>query len=144
VHWYDGGKLPPNELFQGEKLITHDGGSLIIGSKGTLFTRTWHGGETPADWFVLLPRERFADVTMPQPWLPRTKSHHQEWVDASMGQGQTQSPFHYAARLTESLLLGDVALRAGASLTWDADAMKGTGAPGLDAFVRPTFRAGWW
>ena len=43
--WYDGGKLPPKELFQGEKLIEHDGGSLVIGTKGTLFTRTWHGGE---------------------------------------------------------------------------------------------------
>ena len=46
--WYDGGKLPPRDLFQGEKLITRDGGSLVIGSKGTLFTRTWHGGQTDA------------------------------------------------------------------------------------------------
>ena len=58
--WYDGGKLPPPELFQGQKLITRDGGSLVIGSKGTLFTRTWHGGENEKDWFVLLPREKFA------------------------------------------------------------------------------------
>ena len=36
MSWYDGGKLPPQELFQGEKLITHDGGSLVIGTKGTL------------------------------------------------------------------------------------------------------------
>ena len=34
--WYDGGKLPPEALFQGEKLIGRDGGSLVIGSKGTL------------------------------------------------------------------------------------------------------------
>ena len=47
--WYDGGKLPPQDLFQGEKLITHDGGSLVIGTKGTLFTRTWHGGQTDVD-----------------------------------------------------------------------------------------------
>ena len=32
--WYDGGKLPPKELFQGEKLVTHDGGSLVIGTQG--------------------------------------------------------------------------------------------------------------
>lgn len=38
--WYDGGKLPPSELFLGEPRIGSDGGSLIVGSKGTLFTRT--------------------------------------------------------------------------------------------------------
>ena len=50
--WYDGGKLPPEELFQGEPRVSKDGGSLVIGSKGTLFTRTWHGGcpiSCPAD-----------------------------------------------------------------------------------------------
>ena len=57
--WYDGGKLPPKELFQGEKLVTHDGGSLVIGSKGTLFTRTWHGGDSPRNMFVLLPQATF-------------------------------------------------------------------------------------
>src|SRR5256885_2134603 len=53
--WYDGLKKPPTELFQGEKRLTN--GSLIIGSKGTLFTRTWHGGgETanPEEDFYLL------------------------------------------------------------------------------------------
>ncbi len=63
--WYDGGKLPPTELFQGQKLITRDGGSLVIGTKGTLFTRTWHGGQNDADMFVLLPRQRFAKFEPP-------------------------------------------------------------------------------
>ncbi len=143
LHWYDGGKLPPQELFQGEKLITHDGGSLIIGSKGTLFTRTWHGGQNDADWFVLLPRTQFADVSMPAPTLPRVQSHHQEWVDACLGRGETQSPFRYAAVLTEALLVGNVALRGGKSIQWDAGAMAVPGAPELDRFIKPTFRAGW-
>ena len=63
--WYDGGKLPPQELFQGEKLISHDGGSLVIGTKGTLFTRTWHGGQTDVDMFVLLPRKQFEGFVPP-------------------------------------------------------------------------------
>src|SRR5262249_2027840 len=73
--WYDGGKLPPTELFQGEKLISKDGGSLAIGTKGTLFTRTWHGGENESDMFVLLPRKQFADYRPPSPTLPRPRSH---------------------------------------------------------------------
>ena len=108
--WYDGGKLPPEELFQGEKLIGRDGGSLVIGSKGTLFTRTWHGGENEADMFLLLPRKQFEGVQMPTPSLPRPQSHHFEWVDACRGRGKTLSDFGYASRLSESLLLGNVAL----------------------------------
>ena len=141
--WYDGGKLPPPELFQGQKLITRDGGSLIIGSKGTLFTRTWHGGENDADMFVLLPRDRFADVTLPAPTLPRTPSHHREWLDACRGLAKTQSPFEYAAVLTESLLLGNLALRTGQPVEWDAAAMRVTNNAAAAAFVRPEFRKGW-
>ena len=40
-------------------LVEKDGGSLMIGSKGTLFTRTWHGGENEKNNFVLLPRKQF-------------------------------------------------------------------------------------
>jgi predicted dehydrogenase len=141
--WYDGGKLPPSELFHGQKLITRDGGSLVIGTKGTLFTRTWHGGQNDADMFVLLPRERFAKFEPPAATLPRVSSHHHEWVEACLGRGQAQSNFVYAATLTETLLLGNVALRAGGSIEWDADGMHARGASQAGAYVRPSFRAGW-
>ena len=72
--WYDGGKLPPPELFQGERLIGRDGGSLVIGTKGTLFTRTWHGGESDADMFVLLPRKAFQDFTAGTDPAPRGRT----------------------------------------------------------------------
>jgi predicted dehydrogenase len=141
--WYDGGKLPPTELFQGEKLITHDGGSLVIGTKGTLFTRTWHGGENEKDWFVLLPHDKFDGLTPPPQTLPRTPSHHKEWLDACRGEGKTQSPFEYAAVLSESLLLGNVALRTGQPVEWDAAQMRVTNNSAAERFVRPEFRKGW-
>jgi len=141
--WYDGGKLPPAPLFQGEKLIGRDGGSLVIGSKGTLFTRTWHGGETDADMFVLLPRKQYEGLAMTAQTVPRTPSHHHEWASACLGKGTTLSPFSYASVLTESLLLGNVALRAGKTIQWDRDAMRAIGCPEADPFVRPEFRAGW-
>jgi predicted dehydrogenase len=141
--WYDGGKLPPRELFQGEPLLSKDGGSLIIGSKGTLFTRTWHGGENASDMFVLLPRKQFAGYSPPAPSLPRTQSHHQEWVDACRGQGTTQSHFGYAAALTEALLLGNVALRTGKKIAWDATKMQAKNCPEATPFLHPAFRKGW-
>jgi predicted dehydrogenase len=141
--WYDGGKTPPVELFQGEKVPKVDGGSLVIGSKGTLFTRTWHGGENKSDMFVLLPRKQFEGYQPPTPTLPRVKSHHQEWVDACRGRGKTLSNFGYASVLTEALLLGNVALRAGKRIEWDAKTMTAKGCPEADRFVKPTFRDGW-
>jgi predicted dehydrogenase len=141
--WYDGGKLPPAELFQGEPIISKDGGSLVIGRKGTLFTRTWHGGESDADMFVLLPRKTFDGFESPKPTLPRTASHHREWLDACRGRAQSLSPFGYAASLTEALLVGNLALRAGQAIDWDAEHMRATGAPAADAFIHPPARTGW-
>jgi hypothetical protein len=141
--WYDGGKLPPRDLFQGEKLISRDGGSLVVGSKGTLFTRTWHGGQTDADMFVLLPRKQFLEMTPPTPSLPRVASHHQEWVDACLGKGATLSNFGYAAGLTEALLVGNLALRTGKAIEWDSAGMRAPNCPEADRFIRPEFRTGW-
>jgi predicted dehydrogenase len=141
--WYDGGKLPPDALFQGEKLIGRDGGSLVIGSKGTLFTRTWHGGQTEEDMFVLLPRKQYEGIPMAAQSVPRTPSHHHEWVDACRDRGKTLSEFGYASRLTESLLLGNVAIRTGKAIEWDSSAMRATNAPEAEVFVKPTFRNGW-
>jgi predicted dehydrogenase len=143
MHWYDGGKLPPEELYQGERRTSKDGGSLVIGSKGTLFTRTWHGGEDDGDMFVLLPRKQFEGFTPPAQTLGRPKSHHHEFADACRGHGRTESNFPYAARLTESLLLGNLALRTGKNIEWDARAMKAKGCPEADAFIKPEFRKGW-
>ena len=143
LHWYDGGKVPPVELFHGEPVPKADGGSLVIGSKGTLLTRTWHGGQSARDWFVMLPREKFKDYQPPPKSLPRTASHHQEWIDACRGRGKTLSNFGYAAVLTESLLVGDLALRVGKDLTWDAGKMAAMGCPEADAFIKPQFREGW-
>jgi predicted dehydrogenase len=141
--WYDGGKLPPQDLFQGEKLITRDGGSLVIGSKGTLFTRTWHGGQNEKDMFLLLPRRQFAEVTPATQTLPRVASHHQEWVDACLGKGEALSNFGYAARLTEALLVGNLALRTGKPIRWDPAGMRAIDSPEADALIRPELRSGW-
>ncbi len=141
--WYSGGKLPPRELFQGEKLITRDGGSLAIGSKGTLFTRTWHGGEDKNNMFMLLPKKEFEGLAGPEKSIPRVKSHHQEWIDACRGQGKTLSHFGYASVLTEGLLLGNLALRTGKKIVWDAQKMEALGCPEAAPIIHPEFRAGW-
>lgn len=141
--WYDGGKLPPRDLFHGEPIPNQDGGSLVIGSKGSLLTRTWSGGQSEADMFVLLPRSKFKDFEPPQPSLPRVASHHHEWVAACRGDGKPLSNFGYASTLTEALLVGDLALRLGRDVEWDSQNLRVPGHGDADRFIRPQFRAGW-
>jgi predicted dehydrogenase len=139
--FYDGKKLPPADLFHGEKIS--DNGSLVIGGKGTLYTRTWHGGETADDMFLLLPKKSFLGYQPPAPTLPRTPEHHIEWINACKGGPRTQSDFQYAARLTEGLLVGFLALRTGQRIEWDAGRMSARGNAAADQFIHPEFRKGW-
>nr|WP_297786544.1 Gfo/Idh/MocA family oxidoreductase [uncultured Allomuricauda sp.] len=48
--------------------------------------------------------------------------HYHQFVDACLGKDTTTAPFDYAARLTETILLGTIAGRfPGETLHWDAD-----------------------
>ena len=139
--FYDGKHVPPAELFHGETIPGN--GSLIIGSKGTLFTRTWHGGGNEADMFLLLPQKKFIDYQPPAITLPRTREHHAEWVAACKGGPRSQSDFGYAATLTEGLLVGTLALRTGKRIEWDARSMTAKNCPETEPFIKPLFRKGW-
>jgi hypothetical protein len=81
----------------------------------------------------------------PQPVLPRARnsSHHAEWLAAIRGVGTPLSNFGYASVLTESLLLGNVALRLGKKIEWDGPNMRAVNTPEADQYIKPEFRAGW-
>ena len=49
----------------------------------------------------------------------------------------------YAGPLTETILLGNLAVWAGTKVEWDAKDMKATNPPELDAIVRPHYRDGY-
>jgi len=53
------------------------------------------------------------------------------------------SNFEYGARLTEIVLLGNVALRTGKKLEWDSAGLKAKNAPEADKFIKEQYRAGW-
>jgi len=58
--------------------------------------------------------------------LPRIEKeeHEMNWVQCSQGQTEASCPFEYAARLTETMLLGVVSLRSGKKLEYDAANMR--------------------
>ena len=84
----------------------------------------------------------------PPKTLPRVEGgrsgHEKNWLDAIRQKGQAVSSFDYAGPFTESVLLGNVALRfTGTRLFWDAPTMRVTNMPEADEFVQHQYRAGW-
>jgi hypothetical protein len=89
-----------------------------------------------------------AAFVRPPRTLPRVPDgragHEKNWLDAIRQQGQAVSHFDYAGPFTESVLLGNVAMRfPGTRLLWDAPNMTVTNMPNADAFIRHEYRAGW-
>ena len=136
--WYDGGLLPnrPEEL--GDEALNKGGGALLVGSKGKLLHDTY--GLNPR----LLPKSLHDSFGKPPQKLPRIpgERHELNWVDAAKGKTEASCPFEYAARLTEVMLLGIVALRANTKIHYDAANMRITNAS-ADDYLRRTYRAGW-
>jgi predicted dehydrogenase len=110
--WYDGVNAPKEhkelKMPKGEKLPEQ--GAMFIGEKGRL----------------LLPHigypKLIVDGKMEKFNFPELEEidHYHQFVDACLGKTKTSAPFSYAARLTESILLGVVANRfPNEKLHWD-------------------------
>jgi len=138
--WYDGwqtgGRRPPEDLLGGEPL--GPSGVLLIGEKGKFFSDDDFGRR-----WSLLPKARFRDYQPPEPQLPRSPGHHLEWLQACKGGAPAMASFDRASRLTEVVLLGIVALRAGGSIEWDAAGMRVTNNARANRFLRRDPRRGW-
>ena len=136
MHWYDGGKRPSAELIGGGQVAKN--GAIVVGDRGTMYSIEWTG----ADWH-LLPEEKFRDYRPPEPSVPRSSGHHAEWIAACKGGPAAFCNFvDFAAPLTEVMLLGNLALRTGQKIEWDAQAMRVKGRPKADEFIRREYRKG--
>jgi predicted dehydrogenase len=137
--WYDGGLMPqkPEEL--GDEELIKEGGAIIVGSKGKLMHNTY--GAHPR----LLPQSLQESAGKPPEKLARIpgEAHELNWVDAAKGKGETDSPFSYAAKLTEVMLLGVVALRAGRKINYDGANMRITNVPDANQYLTRQYRQGW-
>jgi hypothetical protein len=91
----------------------------------------------------LLPEEKFKDFQRPQKTIARSAGHHKEWVSACKNGTPTTCNFDYSGALAETVLLGNVAYKAGKKIEWDAAAMKCTNAPDADQYLRREYRKGW-
>ncbi|MEK7407815.1 MAG: Gfo/Idh/MocA family oxidoreductase [Acidobacteriota bacterium] len=136
VTWYEGGLKPPRplELEAGQPLPAS--GILFAGEKGVLLSG-FSGGPR------LVPEEKTKAYTPPPKTTPRTVGHYQEWVEACKGGKPANCEFEFATLITETALLGTVAVRTGKHLVWDAATMRITNDADANQYVNEPYRAGW-
>ena len=154
LHWIDGGMLPdrPEELGADEAMGGSDGGVIITGTKGKMMCECY--GNNPQ----LLPTSRTKEVNVPQVKKRVPEGHYVQWVNgciAGYGVNELSSSFDYAGPLTESILMGNLALRSWnikdgkgrftgrKKLLWDAENMKITNYDEANQYVRRTYRDGY-
>jgi len=143
LHWYDGGLLPerPADLEPERKLP--ESGTIFIGDKGKMWCETY--SESPR----LIPETFMQSYTeRPAKTLPRVPGgrdgHEKNWLDAIRSHGKAVSDFEYAGPFTETVLLGNVALRFPSQrLLWDGPNMKVTNVPEANQYVVHSYRQGW-
>jgi hypothetical protein len=112
---------------------------LLIGSKGKLLHETY--GANPR----LLPKSLHDSFGEPAKKLPRIpgQQHELNWVAAAQGKAEASCPFEYAARLTETMLLGVVALHAEKKIQYDGANMRVTNVAAANDFLKREYRTGW-
>jgi predicted dehydrogenase len=137
VFWYDGGCLPPRDIVGlGPKEEFPGNAFVLVGEKGKIYSESG-----------LLPAERMKQFKPPKASIPRCASNHfAEWVTACKGGRPAFSNFpDHGGPLSEMVLLGNLAIRAGAGkkLLWDGPNMKCTNLPELNQFLRREYRKGW-
>lgn len=168
----DGGIQPerPAELGPNERMGDGGNGTIFIGTKAKMMCATY--GKEPN----LLPTSRTKEVNIPKT-IARVPNgddgHYAAWVEATIaGYGSEKaknlsSHFDIAGPLTESVLMGNLAIRSYdiqrrekkvdngkereiiaypgryIKLLWDGPNMKITNFDDANQFVKRTYREGW-
>lgn len=159
--WYDGGIKPkrPEELLPDEPMAELDGGIIFEGTSGKLMAGLF--GRNP----TLLPTKKMKETTLPTSKYPfvekGSEGHQQQWVKAcKKGYGTyTSSAFETAGPLTETVLMGNLAVRSynyaetnakGSKiypgrkrLLWDGPNMKITNFDPANQYVQRKYRGNW-
>jgi predicted dehydrogenase len=160
--WYDGGNLPPEEILKQlpegfQKRVAEQragkektSGAVLVGTNGIIFSQNDYG----AQYSLIRDGKRVTDFKKPEQTLPRIPyeggtDERQKWEFVKSITGEythgTMSNFGYAGRLTETMLVGIVALRSavGKRIEWDAKTLTSPNAPEVNKYVKREYRKGW-
>jgi hypothetical protein len=129
--WYEGGKRPSADLLGGRQ-PSSGGGYLLVGDKATLYSTGQRG-------FQVL-----GGAAEPKGDFEQSPGHFAEFVRAIKGGPPAVSNFlDYAGPLTETVLLGNLAVWSGKKIEWDAKNLKAKGAPEVEPIIRREYRKGY-
>ena len=114
----------------------------MVGEKGRLYS--------PGDSGDQQQLEVNGQVKTPEQTLARLSSdggpdqnRKREWIEAIQGGSKPLSNFDYASMLTESMLLGNVAVRLGKAIDYDGAKGKVANLPAAAPLIARTPRSGW-
>lgn len=149
IYWSDGGLMPARpDLLPDDVPLERGGGVIYIGEKGILMHETY--GTKPR----LFP-ESLKEVAEKVPkTYPRIETnddpqkspkHRMNWAKTIMGKDKASSPFDYAGPLTETMLLGVVAMRAGQGkkVYYDGETGRITNPTDANQYLHREYRKGW-
>lgn len=131
--WYHG--QPGPDLTGKTRYASFDSGVLFEGEKGSVVSDYGH--------YRLLPEDRFKGVELPKPTIARSVGHHREWLQAIQNGGTTTCNFDYSGALAETVLLGNVAYKAGGKIQYDAKTGRVTGGNNASRYLLREYRRGW-
>jgi len=136
--WYDGGLRPPLLKDLDKEMKMGAGGTLYVGRKGKILDD------------VIIPEKLRKAYKVPEPSIPASPGHEMEWILACKGGDPAGSNFEWAGPLTETILLGNIALRpemrefqTSECLLYDPETSKFTNMPDANRFFHYEYRAGW-
>lgn len=134
LFWYDGGMKPLiPELGIGP---LKSEGMMFVGDKGRIIAG--FRGEKP----VLYNGTKSAPEA-PVPATQQDEDSNDIWISSFKNNTQSPGSFIYAGPVTETILLGAVALRAGKKVEYDTMNMKITNVPEANKYLVREYRKGW-
>jgi predicted dehydrogenase len=140
ITWYDGLNRPflPKEVDKDFELPSQ--GGLYYGDKGILLIPHIPSEKNPP---ILLPKSRMHDFVRPKQLFSRDLNHYQEWIKACKEGTLPSTNFDYSGPLTETVLLGNVAAKAGKRILWDSNNLNITNMPEANKYLKREYREGW-
>ncbi len=136
VHWYDAGIKPPapDEL-DGAGLAEE--GMLLVGDQGKILCG--FNGSNPR----IIPESAMNEFKPPPKTLPRSIGHYEEWIEACKGGAPAGARFEFAGPVTDAILLGNVAVRSGQTIHWDAGTGGISSPTDSNDLLHTHYREGW-
>ncbi len=139
IWWHDGGMKPPlpEELAATDKELPREG-MMFVGDSGKIVAG--FRCESPH----IIPEKKMIEITgAAEPPKDETDRRERNWVAAFKSGKEAPGSFLKASAVTETILLGGVALRARKRLVYDSRNMNITNVPEANQYLTREDRTGW-